>query len=150
MSRQEDIKKLIRKARAEVTAPVNQELESLKDTVAMQQSRINELVVALEAKRRRNAAEGQLILQAAIEKYKCEPVDELLRMATEKDDEGNYTLGPLARMRIMFELAAYRIPKVKQTETHHEHDHNINVVVQNFGAPLPEPIDITPRIERGS
>lgn len=150
MGKSADIDKLIARAKNQQVVQPTQELEQMKDLVAQLQTRCNELMLALDHKRKKNAAVGMVMLEAAIEKHQCEPADQLLEMVMQRGPNGGFVLDPGLRIKILTEVLAYRTPKVKTQEIHHDHEHNIQVTVQNFGTPLSEPIDITPRIERGN
>jgi pimeloyl-CoA synthetase len=125
--------------------PVPVDVERGQVQVAELQTRIDQLNSLVDTLRKRSKEEGRAILQAAIDKYGIEPVDELLRMAIERDAYGEYTLPHNTRAKILLELAEFRIPKIKQQEVRVDHDHHFVVKIQKFGDPTAEAIDVTPK-----
>ena len=137
------IKRMVTKQTpVQVTGPEMSEKRDLK--LAEMQTRVDELNSLVTTLRKRTKEEGRALLQAAIDKHGVEPVDELLKMATAQDEAGEYLLTTNLRVKILLELAEYRIPKVKTSEVHHDHEHNFNVRIHSFDGNGPA-IDVTPR-----
>ncbi len=69
-------------------------------------------------------------LMSIFEKYHVEPIEELIKLAT----EGKLT--PEQRARVWSELAAYKHPKLKSVEMTGSVDMNFTIVVRKFGESL--------------
>ena len=67
------------------------------------------------------------------EKYGVEPIEELIKLATEKDDKNEHVLPHGMRVKIWSDLASYRAPKMKTIETQSDVTHHVNVTVMRFG-----------------
>jgi hypothetical protein len=106
------------------------------------------VVAELEAKldhhanlrRKLNPAELRKSLEAILEAHGVEPAEELIKMATERNEQGQLILPPGERLRIWSELLQYRMPKLKSTEMSGQIDHTITVVVRKFGSNVVEGI----------
>lgn len=132
--------KLVRRSKSMLLKEKDEGIEDARQTIVNQEAEIQKLHALVRHQRKKNSAAGQLILQAAVDKHQLEPVDELLRMVA----EGEVTKSE--KIKILLDLASYRVPKVKQQEMRHEHDHNFNVTIRNFGETLGEAVDVTPRL----
>ncbi len=103
-----------------------------KSAGAVLQSRVKDLQEEVDRLRRlehERPTRATLVadLVAIFKKYGVEPVEELIRMATQ---EG---LSPDQRIKVWTELAAYRHPKLKSVEVNGQVDMNFTIVVKKFG-----------------
>ena len=77
-------------------------------------------------------AQTRSVMDSLVERHGVEPADELMRMVMERNDQGRFVLSEALRVKILLELHSYRAPKMRATENHHVHDHNVLVVQKNF------------------
>jgi cysteinyl-tRNA synthetase len=132
------VARLLNNARQSLKHGASDDIEQSQQQVADLQAQVLELKAELETASKRDAKNTRKVLEEAIKRYGISPVDELIRMVAEDD------LSTPQRIQILKELAAYQIPKVKQAEHLHTHDHEIRVLTTRFGEDPSKAIDITP------
>jgi len=111
---------------------------------------------------RNNMAEMRGRLSELVEKYGCEPAEELLKMVMEEvpvlDERGVQRTtpdgAPITRPRldsetranVLLKLMEFRMPKLRSSETAGQMDVDMRVVIMRFGERVPEErraIDVT-------
>lgn len=113
-----------------ITAATHGAVVNERDTL---RSRVAELQGQLDRARVSPTA-MKLTFDAICERHGVEPADELIRIATARDEEGRHILPAKERASIWADLLQYRMPKLRATEVSGKIDHSLTIVVQRFGS----------------
>ena len=77
------------------------------------------------------AAVGGSSLSEILERHDIEPIEELITMYHERDEEGKFVMSPAERRSLMKELLKYKHPQLKAVEHKgRPEDNRITVVIQ--------------------
>jgi hypothetical protein len=115
---------------------MSEEIRTRDKRISELESEVRSLVRQLDELKGRGKITPQEIranLGNIIEKFGCEPIEEVLRMCYEKDAQDRYILSPDQRIRVLLEVNQYRMPKLKSVEHSGEVKHNIQVVLKRSG-----------------
>lgn len=111
-------------------------LSSAQEDLARRDAEISELRAKLEEQRTRaSPLRMRAIIDDLCTKHGVEPAEELMKLALQKNAEGQFLLGPSDRIRIWSELIQYRMPKMKSLEVSGQVQTDVTVRVVSFREP---------------
>ena len=122
-----------RRARKEAGLPPTNE----RDTLVLK-TKVAELQEKLERQELAAATKGPTTqslrkdLDKLFSHYDIEPAEELIKIATEKNENGSFKLTSIERAQIWENLMQYRMPKLRATEKSGKVEHNLTIKVVTF------------------
>lgn len=132
------------------------EKKLLDAEAALEKNRVE--IGKLKDRKKLDPSEARGVLDAVIKKYACEPVEELIRMVTERvpmlDREGREVVGPNGevqtrfaldpelRSSILLKLVEFRMPRLRGTEVSGKIDVDHKVYVVRYGDTEMKPAQI--------
>jgi len=134
----EEFRKLLSKRRAGVL-PHQQEYRNLRvaNVALSDQVKKQEEEIARLSKRNKLQALSPVELRAKLdqlfEKYGVEPAEELIQLATMRDESGRLVLAVQDRIKIWSELLQYRMAKLKSMDVSGQVDLSLTIEVVKFG-----------------